>query len=73
MGNKINQYIQLGIHLSEDLGLQSVTIDFNSTELDSDSDLVKRVAITLLKSMILNKEDVQIQDILNKYDISKPQ
>lgn len=48
-------YIQIGLHLNEGLAIKSVTIDHNTTDLPSDSELIKRVALTLLKSLKLNK------------------
>ncbi|GEM_PF-5796666 len=62
-------YIQLGIHLNEELGLKSVTIDHNTTGLPNDSELLKRVAMTILKAIVLNKESVAVQDLLNELDI----
>lgn len=63
------KYIQLGIHLTDELGIKSVTIDHNDTSLPSDSDLIKRVSMTVLKSLILNKEDVIVQDLINELGI----
>jgi hypothetical protein len=58
-------YIQFGIHLNSRLGIKSVTIDHNDTDLASDSDLVRRVSFTLLRSIELNKDDIMLQDLLN--------
>lgn len=62
-------YIQLGLHLTEDLGLKSVTIDQNTTELESDSVLLKNVAVCILKAISLNSKDISLQDLLNRNDI----
>lgn len=70
MSNKTSyHYIQFGVHLNENLGIKAVTIDHNTTRLPSDSQLLKRVAFTLLKSIELNKEDVMLQDLLNDLNI----
>lgn len=66
-----SHYIQLGVHLNEGLGITSVTIDHNTTDLPSDSELIKKVAFTLLKAINLNKEDVMLQDLLNEMDITR--
>lgn len=63
-------YIQLGINLNEELGLKSVTIDYNTTGLPNDSELLKLVAMTILKAIVLNKESVAVQDLLNDLDIT---
>lgn len=68
---KNNHYIQFGIHLNDELGIKAVTIDHNTTDLPSDSQLIKQVAMGLLKSLVRNKEDVTIQDLLNSLDISR--
>lgn len=66
-----SHYIQFGIHLNDKLGIQSATIDANTTDLPSNSELIKKVAIGLLKSLHLNKEDVMLQDLLNELDIKR--
>ena len=63
--------IQLSIRLSDDLGVKGITIDYNDTDLESDSELVKRICFTLLKSIELNKEDIMVQDLLNSLEITK--
>ena len=64
------KYIELGINLTDDLGIASVIINQNDTNLPSDSNLINRVAFTLLKSMHLNKENIDLQDFLNELDIT---
>ena len=71
VSRSVSHYIQFGIHLNERLGITSATIDHNTTDLPSDSELIKRVAFTLLKSLQLNKEDVMLQDLLNELDITR--
>lgn len=71
IGRSASHYIQFGIHLNERLGIKSVTIDHNTTDLPSDSQLIKIVAITLLKAIHLNKEDIMLQDLFNELDINR--
>jgi len=63
------KYINIGFSFTDDLALKHITINHNDTELDSDSELVKKVIMTALKSFHLNKDDVSFQDLLNKNDI----
>jgi hypothetical protein len=65
------KYIQLGLHLTDDLGIKSVTIDHNETDLPSDSKLITLIAFALLKSIHLNKSDLELQDMLNELGIVK--
>jgi hypothetical protein len=64
-------YIQLGVKLNDNLGLTHVTVDINTTDLPSDSKLVKEVAIALLKALKSNKDSVQVQDLLNELGIAR--
>lgn len=63
------KYIELGIFLTDDLGIKSIVIDQNDTGLESDSKLLKKVCIAILESLSLNKQDVEIQDMLNNLNI----
>lgn len=63
------KHIKLTIGLTDELGIKSVTIDYNDTELKSNSELVQRVAFTLLKAYSLNKDDMKLQDLLNELNI----
>ena len=62
-------YIQLGLHLNEKLGLKSVSIDFNSTDLNNDSKLLEILAFTILRGLKINKDSVLVQDLLNELNI----
>lgn len=68
----MSYYIQLDFDLTEDLGVRSVGIAYNDTGMPSDSILIKRIAIATLKALSMNSEDVQLQDILNGLNITKP-
>lgn len=58
--------ISLAVHLNEDLGITSVTISNNTTGLPSDSTLIKLVAVTLLESIRLNKDELVVSDLLSE-------
>jgi len=64
-------FIQIGVHLNEDLGITSATIDHNTTKLESNSELLRLISIALLKSIYLNKEDLQFQELLSELNITK--
>lgn len=63
------KHVKLTIHLSDELTIKQVTIDYNDTELPSDSGLIQKIAFTLLKSISANKDDMKIQDLLNELNI----
>jgi len=65
------KHIQLLIHLSEDLVLKSVEIEYNDTGHPDDSKLLEMVAYTLLKALKRNKEDIKVQDLLNELKIER--
>ena len=64
-------YIQIGLHLNEDLGLEAATFEHNTTHLQSDSDLLKLIGIALLKAVSINKDDLVVQDLLDELDIER--
>jgi len=64
------KYIQLGITLNDDLAIKSVIIQHNDTGLEDDYKLLKLVSIALLKSVILNEEDLELKDILKECGIA---
>jgi hypothetical protein len=61
--------IQLHLDFNEDLGLTSVVFMHNSTGINSDSALLEKVSIALLKSIIANKDSLPVQDLLNELGI----
>ena len=61
--------IRLEIILTDDLGIKSISIDQNETGLPSNSGLIRKVAIAVLQSISLNKESIQVQDMLNELNI----
>lgn len=65
------KYIQIGINLTDDLGIKSVSIDHNDTLIPSDSKLIFKIGEALIRSVIQNKESVAIQDILNDLNIER--
>lgn len=65
------KYIEIGIVLNDELGVKSAIIHQNDTELPSNSELIKKVCITLLKSLSLNKQDLELQDMLIELNINQ--
>lgn len=63
------KYIQLGIVLTDDLILRSLTFQANDTGLPSNSELALNIAQAIAKSISLNKESVSVQDMLNELNI----
>lgn len=63
------KHIKLDIILTDDLGIHSVVFDQNDTELKSDSKLIEKIAVTLIKSTHLNKDSLIVQDMLNELNI----
>lgn len=66
------KHINFTIELSDELGIKVVSITHNDTGLKTDSELVKTVAFNLLKSFIVNKDDVLLQDLLREANIPYP-
>ena len=67
---KTSKYIDLGFHFTEDLGLKAITFNHNDTHLPDDSKTLELIAIAMLKALHTNKQDMEIQDILNHFNIS---
>jgi len=63
--------IHIAIGLTDDLGITSVTFLHNDTHLPSDSKLIGLIGMALLKSIHLNKEDCELQDMLGELGIVK--
>lgn len=57
-------------HLNDDLGLEAASFEHNTTDLQSDSELLKLIGIALLKAVKVNKDDLVIQDLLNELDMN---
>lgn len=64
------KYVELGIYLTDDLGIESVSINHNDTHLKSDSKLIKIAALALVKASQVNKETLEIQDLLEDSNIA---
>jgi hypothetical protein len=64
--------IQLTFNLTDKLGLRSVEFDYNSTHLPNDSELITKVCFAAIKAVRLNKDDMQLQDLLNELNIGLP-
>lgn len=64
--------IQLMFDIKDDMGLKSITFQYNDTPLPENSETLKSLAITILKSLKLNRDSVMVQDLLNELDIKLP-
>jgi hypothetical protein len=62
-------YIELGFDLTDELGIKSVLINHNDTELKNDSELLRSISIAILKALESNKESLTVQDLLNELGI----
>ena len=65
------KHIILDFKFTDDLGLKSTVIDYNDTDLNNDSDLLRMIAFTLLKALHINKDDIVLQDLLNEIGIKR--
>lgn len=63
--------VTLSIDISKEMTIKAVTIEYNDTGMKDDSELITRLAYTLLKSVDANKDELQLQDLLQDLDISK--
>jgi len=61
--------IQLMFIIGDDLGLKSVTFQYNDSGLPDNSTTLKTLSIAVLKSLKMNKDSVIVQDLLNELDI----
>lgn len=66
----MSHLISLSIILTSDLGIKSIVFNHNDTKLESDSVLLRNIAIAILKAIAINKDDVEIQDLLNSANIT---
>ena len=65
------KHIQITVGLSDDLGIKSITFDYNDTNLPCDSKLIELLSFAMLKSCRINEESVKVQDLLNEVGIVK--
>jgi hypothetical protein len=63
--------IQLTFNLSEDLAMKSIVYSYNDTDLPSNSETLGNIAIAMLRSLNLNKDDLIVQDLLIELDIKR--
>ena len=64
-------YIQLGINLNDQLGIKSVIVEHNDTGFADDSKLIEMVATALLKGLRMNKDSIQVQELLKELGIER--
>jgi hypothetical protein len=65
------KYIQLSIELTDDLALKKIVFLCNDTGLESDSKLVELIGIAFIKSIYLNKDDLELTEMLDKLGIKR--
>lgn len=68
---KSTKLISLSLHLTEDLGLRAITFNSNDTSLPNDTKTLERIAFAILQSIYSNRPDLELQDILNQFDIKR--
>jgi len=61
--------IQLSLSITEDLTLKGVTISYNDTGLESNSELIKILGAAIVRAIDLNSDECEIQDMLNNNNI----
>jgi hypothetical protein len=64
------KWIQLNLLFNDDLGLKSVDITHNDTHIESNHHLLQQVAWCLLKSLSINKDDLDFKEELFKLGIT---
>lgn len=64
--------IQITLFFNDELGLKSARFEYNDTGLPDDSTTLRRLALTMLKAVAINEDDLKIQDLLNELDIERP-
>lgn len=65
----MDHYIEFGVNLNNELGIKSLLINQNTTELPNNSELIKLVAIGLLKAVELNEDSLAVQDLMSELGI----
>lgn len=65
------KYIEIGIHVTDDLGIKAATINHNDTDLPSDYTLLRNVSIALLRSIAMNTDDLRLQALLEELNIKR--
>lgn len=69
---EMDHYIEFGVNLNNELGIKSLIINQNTTELPNNSELIKLVAIGLLKAVKLNEDSLAVQDLMSELGIKTP-
>lgn len=65
------KHIQITVGLTDDLGVKSITFDYNDTHLPCDSKLIELLSFAMLTSCRTNKESMGVQDLLNETGIKR--
>lgn len=57
--------ITLSISLDENTGIRAIVFANNDTPLPSNSETLKKIALTILEAISINHDELQIQDVMN--------
>jgi len=63
------KHISITLNMTDDLGIQSVTIDYNDTNLPDNGELLELIAKALLKGLAVNNDKIVVQDLLNELNL----
>jgi hypothetical protein len=64
--------ISLIVHLDDNLDMEGVTIVENTTDIKTDSNLLRYLCVTLWESLEANKTELDLYDELNDIGIGHP-
>ena len=65
----MTKQIHLAIGLNDGLGITSVVITHNDTQIANNHELIEAKALALLKSILSNKSSLKLQDLLSELDV----
>jgi len=68
----MSKTIQISLHLSDELGILSVTYMYNDTELPSNGKTIRDIGKALVDSYKANKDRLVVNDMLDSLDIDLP-
>jgi len=63
------KHISITLNMTDDLGIQSVTIDYNDTNLPDNGELLELISKALLKGLAMNNDKIVVQDLLNELNL----
>lgn len=63
--------VTLSYVLNEDLGLKSISFDYNDTGLEENSGLLRSIAFATIEALVKNDDSVKVQYLLNELGIER--